>query len=131
MTEKRKELQEEEEPLYLDLGQLNQNQGEEFVIEYKYCVKNTNGNVFWEHGKVNRKIKASELINMYNQMILSGQQSDQTINVLIIEDQKYNDLGPQKQMYWQDARCLGHKTSPIPDIPMALEPHELRWNVSA
>lgn len=61
------------------------------MIEYKYLVKNKENNVFWEHGKINRQIKARDLFNMYNQIRL-GASDDGILNLLIIEDQKYNNM---------------------------------------
>ena len=57
-----------EKPLYLNLNELRQTYGEDFVIEYKYLVKNKENNVFWEIGKINRQIRMRDLINMNNQI---------------------------------------------------------------
>ena len=91
MTPEAPGLMDQEKPLYLDLNELRQTHGEDFVIEYKYLVKNKENNVFWEHGKINRQIKARDLFNMYNQIRL-GSSDDGILNLLIIEDQKYNNM---------------------------------------
>jgi hypothetical protein len=64
-------------------------------------VKNKEGNVFWEHGKINRQIKARDLLNMYNQ-INHASSEDGILNLLIIEDQKYNDMLLESKMYWEN-----------------------------
>ena len=86
MTSEAPGLMEQEKPLYLNLNELRQKYGEDFIIEYKYLVKNKENNVFWEHGKINRQIKARDLFNMYNQ-IHHASSEDGILNLLIIEDQ--------------------------------------------
>lgn len=87
MTSEPPGLTEEEKPLYLNLNELRTTFGEDFIIEYKYLVKNKEGNVFWEHGKINRQIKARDLFNMYNQIDHASSSEDGILNLLIIEDQ--------------------------------------------
>ena len=51
--------------MYLDLDGLRGSLGDDFVIEYKYFVKNKLNHIFWEHGKTNRQIHARDLLQKY------------------------------------------------------------------
>lgn len=85
--------------MYLDLDALRATHGDDFVIEYKYFVRNKLGHVFWEHGKINRKIRTRDLVQINIEMQRNSAEDGNSQSLLVIEDQKYNNLLLQSRMY--------------------------------